>query len=313
MADRKYRKMALLAKIEGTYGVDAVPTGAADAMQVNDVTFTPMAGGEESRDLMLPWLGHQGVELTNNHAILEFSVEIAGSGAAGTAPAYGPLLRACAMAETVNAGVSVVYSPVSAGEEAVSIYFNMDGTNHILLGARGSMSMDFTPSRIPRYRFRMMGLLGTIADTALPAADLSGFKRGRHVNKARTTMTLHGVNQTAQPCETLSLDLGVQVEPRFLIGEELITITDRRVTGSVTVAARLLAVKNWFAAASDRTAGALQLVHGTAAGDIVQIDAPAVEIGRPGTGQTQGNLNYALPLYLTPTGAGDDELTITVK
>ena len=102
---RKYRKLALLAKIEATEGTDSVPTGAADAIQANDVSITPMAGNEETRNLMLPWLGNQGVVLTGDYVQMEFSVEVAGAGAAGTVPPYGALLRASGMSETINLGV----------------------------------------------------------------------------------------------------------------------------------------------------------------------------------------------------------------
>ena len=68
---------------------------------------------------------------------------------------------------------------------------------------------------------------------------------------------------------------------------------------------------NWFDKAMSRARGALQLVHGVTAGNIVQIDAPAVEIGKVSQGNTQGIINYSLPLSLC-ADAGNDELTITV-
>ncbi|WFE92305.1 phage tail tube protein [Roseibium porphyridii] len=309
MATRKYRKLALLTKIELVEGTDSVPTGAANAIQANDVSITPMAGDEETRDLMLPYLGHQGVILTGDYVQMEFSVEIAGAGAAGTVPPFGALLRACALSETINVGVDVVYEPISDGEESVSVYFNQDGVRHVALGARGNVTMDFTPKRIPRFRFTIMGLLGTISDQALPTVDLSGFQTPRPVSKSATTLTLHGA---ARVGESLSIDLGQQIEPRHLIGAERIQLTDRRATGTAVVEADTLANVDWFAIASARTQAALQLVHGTAAGNIVQIDAPNVEVGRPSQGQTQGVVNYSLPLMLVPN-TGNDELTITVK
>lgn len=44
---------------------------------------------------------------TTTGARLTFRVELKGSGVPGTAPSYGPLLRACGMGETVNAGTAV--------------------------------------------------------------------------------------------------------------------------------------------------------------------------------------------------------------
>lgn len=305
---RLLNKLAILAKIETTYGTDAVPTGAADAMQMTNVTLTPLAGDQAQRGLMLPYLGNQGVTLTGDYVQIKGDVEIAGSGAAGTAPAYGPLLRACAFAETVTAGTKVEYDPVSSSFEAATLYYNADGVNHVALGCRGTVTIDLTPKQIPHFTFTLTGLLGTIADTALPTADLSKFTKPVVVSKANTTLSLFGAAKIA---ESLSLDLGLDVEPRFLIGAENIQITDRQATGTAVVEAHLMAETDWFGIAQARTRGALAAVHGTVAGNIVQFDAPAIEIGRPAQGQTQKILNYSIPLMLCPD-AGDDELKITV-
>ena len=40
-----------------------------------------------------------------------FEVEMAGSGTAGTAPAFGPLLKACGNSETIVTDTSVTYAP----------------------------------------------------------------------------------------------------------------------------------------------------------------------------------------------------------
>jgi len=306
---RYFRKLALLAKIEGTYGTDPVPTGADNAMLGLDVQLTPLAGGEEMRDLLLPWMGHQGVILTGNYGLIEFGIEVAGAGAAGTAPAYGPLLRACGMAQTVNSGVSAVYEPVSAAFEGVTLYYVLDGVRHILLGCRGNVTMEFAASRIPRFRFRLLGLLGTVSDQSLPAVTLSAFKVPVPVSKANTTFSLHSY---AGATESVSIDVGNQVEPRLLINHESIQIVDRRATASAVMEAVVLATKNWQTIALGHTTGALALAHGTVAGNIVEIAASAAQVGRYGQGQSQGIVNNTLPLMLRPT-SGNDEISITVK
>lgn len=306
---RLYRKLAILAKIESAYATDPTPSGAANAMQMNDVSIEPLAGEEVSRDLMLPYLGHQGVVLTGDVVKMSGKVEIAGAGAAGDVPAYGVLLRACGFAETVTSETKVEYTPISAAFESATIYFNQDGVNHILLGARGMVQVSLVPKQIPRFTFSMTGLLGTIADTALPTADLSAFVAPLPVSKTATTLSLHGA---ARITESLTLDIGNQVEPRHLIGYEGIEITDRQMTGQAIVEAQPLSVVNWFTIAQARTRAALAVQHGSTAGNIVGFDAPKVEIGRPAQGQTQNIVNYTLPLIFVPD-EGNDELVITVK
>lgn len=311
MAKRFWRKLAMLSKIETVYGTDATPTGAANAILALDVTFTPLEGEEISRELLTPWMGDQGIILTGLYGRLEFSVEIAGAGAAGTAPKYGPLLRACGFAETVTALTDVEYDPVSAGFESATFWYNRDGVRHVLVGSRGTVTTEFTPKGIPRWRFNFIGLRGTAAaDAPLPAVTLTGFIKPVEVSKANTTFSLHGY--ASGPTESVSIDVGNQVEPRMLINEEACEIVDRRSRGSAVMEAALLAVKNWDAIARAGTTGALALVHGTTAGNIVEIAAPAVQIGRWSEGQTQGILNNTLPLILQPV-AGNDELKITVR
>lgn len=306
---RLFRNRAILAKLETVYGTDSVPTGSANAMQMTNVVFNPSVGQEESRDLVVPYMGHQGVILTGSHATISGEVEIAGSGVLGTPPAYGPLLRACGLAEVIDAGVSVEYTPVSASHEAASIYFNADGVRHILIGSRGTMTLQLTPLRIPRFAFTFTGLLGTITDTALPTVDLTKFIKPAVVNKANTTFSLHGL---AGACEGVTMDLANQVEPRFLIGHESIQQVDRLMTGSAVMEAVALATKNWFAISEAGTTGALAAIHGTVAGNIVEFAAPAVQIGRTSYGETQKIINNTLPLMFT-TVAGNDEFKLTFK
>jgi len=305
---RRFRKLAILHKIETTYGVSSAPI-AANAIVGTNVTFTPMEGEEGSRDLLLPYLGNQGVVLAGLHAKLEFEVEMAGAGAAGSAPKYASLLRACGFAETLAVGVSASYSIVEDGVESSTLFFEIDGVRHIMLGSRGAMSLSVSPKGIPRYRFTLTGLLSTITDEALTSVTMTGWKTPLVASSANTTMSLHGWSAIA---ESLSIDLGNVVTPRFLIGSESVIISDRKATGQAVVEAKSLATIDWFEIALDRTRGALSLVHGKTAGNIVEITAPAVEIGKVTQGQTNGILNYSLPLSFCPVN-GLDELLIVVR
>lgn len=307
VVDRFERVLAILAKIEATEGTDAVPTGGANAMQMSNVSITPLAGEEESRDLVKPYLGDQGVFLTGNYVQIQGDVELAGSGDAGVAPAYDALLRACGMSQTVVADTSVAYDPVSAAFESSSIYWVQAGVRHIALGARGSFTLELMPKRVPHIRFNMMGLLGTISDQAMPTVDHTGFIAPEVVTNANTTIDLHGYTAVA---ESLQLDLGQNVVPRFLIGEEAMKISGRAASGTAVVKADTLANIDWFDIAQSHAVDALEAVHGTEAGNIVTIDAPAVQIGRPTQGATDGILNYSLPLRFQPS-AGNDELSLT--
>ncbi|ARE40912.1 hypothetical protein RGUI_2771 [Rhodovulum sp. P5] len=308
MPARRWRKLAILHKIEATEGVDAAPA-AADAIVATNVSFSPIEAEEVRRDLILPYLGNQGMLLAAEYGRMEFDVEIAGAGAAGDVPKYGSLLRVCGLAETVSAGVSVTYSIVEDGVESGSIHFNSDGVRHVFLGARANVAMSFAPSRIPHFRFTMMGVKGTVADVALPTVSQAGWTTPVIASSVNTAMTLHGSSAVT---ESLEIDLGNTVTPRFLIGAEHMQIADRQSTGTAVIEGRHVADFDLFGKIAARDRGALSLVHGTAAGNIVEIDAPAVEFGRPSQGESDGFVTYSVPLALCPV-AGLDELTITVR
>ncbi|KAB2803299.1 hypothetical protein F9L06_03840 [Brucella anthropi] len=309
MGVRKHNKLAMLHKLETTYGEDAAPA-AANALLAANVTITPIEGQEVSRDLLLPYLGNQGIVLAGIYARVEFDLEVAGSGTAGEAPKIGSILRVSGMSETITAGQDVTYEIVEDAVESGSLYFISDKVQHVLLGGQANIAPSFAPSSIPRFRVTYLGLLGTITDVAaMPIVTNAGWTTPETVSKANTTMSLHGWPSVA---ESLSVDLGNTLTPRFLIGDEKIMISDRKTTGTAVVEARSLAEVDWFNRALKRTRGALTLTHGKTAGNIVELTAPAVEVGKPSQGQTDGIVNYSLPLSLCPI-EGMDELKIVFK
>ena len=307
---KKERNQIILAKIETTYGTDATPTGAANAILAVNIQPEPIVGSEVSRDLMLPYLGHQGMVLSGLYGRIKFEVELAGSGTAGNAPAWGPLLLGCGMAEVLTPGQDATYRFISTAEKSLSIYYNEDGIKHVLLGARGSWTFSAAPNAIPRLVFTFTGLLGTITDAAAPAVTLTAWKKPIPVNKTNTTIALHGYTG---PCESFSIDTGIQIAPRLLINGESIEISDRKVTGQAVVELAPLATVDWFNRTINAIDDTLAFQHGVAAGNIVQINSPVVQVGRPSYGATNGIRNITTPLMLKPTSAGNDELSIVVK
>src|SRR5690242_2663263 len=108
------KKYVVLAKIEVTQFTDPIPTGSANAILVKNLKLTPLKVSNEDRNVYRPYYGNSEQIPVMEEVSVEFDVEIAGSGTAGDAPKYGPLLRACAMAEVVTVGTDVVYNPISS-------------------------------------------------------------------------------------------------------------------------------------------------------------------------------------------------------
>jgi hypothetical protein len=305
------RKRTLLAKIEAIYGTDPVPTGAANAIQVRNLNINPQETETEKRNLVRPYLGNSEEIPVAIHVTADFEVELAGSGAAGTAPAYGPLLRACAFSETISAGVSVVYALVSGSFESVTLYFNVDGVLHTLTGARGTVSFDLTAKKLPVMKFKFTGLYSPVTDAVAPALTLTAWKKPVPVNGVNTTdLTLHGYAGII--LSQLSVDVANSVAFESLVGVEEVNVTDRAPAGTIAMRAVSVATKDWWTAIKDATTGALSITHGTVAGNKVKLDAPGVQLTKPTYQDMNGNQMLQAGLVLVPGATGNDELTITV-
>lgn len=304
------RKAALLAKIETVYGTDPVPTGAENAILASDMSISPMEMKTVDRANIRPFLGNNEQLPTGLFSKLDFTIEAAGSGAAGTVPAWGPLLCMCGFSETISAGVKVEYSPASTAFESGTLYFNLDGVLHKLMGSRGTMSLDFTRDGRPAFKFSMTGLFNTVVDAASPVLTLSAWQKPLPVNKTNTpTFTLHGY---AAVMHSVSLDMANSVIYRELInGTAGALITDRKPAGNVVMEATTVATKDWWTSIKNVTTGALALVHGTTAGNKIQIDAPNVQLINPQYQDQDGIAMLQAGLVYAPGASGNDEIKIT--
>src|SRR3546814_9208609 len=98
-----FRKKIILAKLETTSGTDPTPTGSANSILTHDLDLKTFQGNKAALNYDRPYLGADKQIYTGPYSMLTFGVDLAGAGTAGTAPAYGPLLRACGFAEIINA------------------------------------------------------------------------------------------------------------------------------------------------------------------------------------------------------------------
>ena len=313
MAAFKFRQKAVLAKIEGTYGTDPVPTAGADGILLRDVTITPVDGTEVRRENVKSHLGQDPSVLAGANIKLTCAVEMAGAGAAGDAPKYGPLLRACGLAQTINAGVDVQYDPVSEGEESVTIYFYHAGSLHKMTGVRGSWGLEFNTLNYPRFTFSFTGLYEPASAAALVDPDFSAFTNPLTGGFDNTpTFSLFG--QSGLKMQSVAINANNTVAFRDLVNGEEVIISDRKPSGSCVIESPAIGTIDFFAAAHARSTGVLQLVHGTAAGNIVQIDCPKLEVMNPS--YTDSDDVSMLNLDITPLPnavGGDDEFKVTVK
>lgn len=306
-----WKTKTLLAKIETVYATDSVPTAAANAILASNVSLNPMEGQDVARNFERPVFGAQELIPVGLYSTLTFDVELQGSGTAGTAPGWGPLMRMCAVAQTVSAGVKTEYTPITDSQESGSIYMAIDTNRHVLLGSRGTFTITVNAQGIPVMRFTFTGLFTVPATVAKVSPVLTAFQGPAVATKANTpTFTIGGV---AMILRSLEFTRGADVQGRFLIGDESIRIVNAEETLKATIEAPALGTYNPYALAQARTQQAIQLIHGTAAGLRVKLDFGQAQQKRlAGLENAQDVLEYPLDFVPLPTSAGNDQWKITL-
>jgi hypothetical protein len=304
------RKRLIVIETESSYGTDPTPDGA-DAVLVRDLTITPQSSDVVSRDLIRPYLGASQQILTNTRVECTFSVEMAGSGTAGTAPQYGKALKACGLSETVASGTSVTYEPVSAAFSSVTIYYMIDGVRHKATGCRGTVSISAEVGSIPTLDFSFTGIYNAPDDSALLTPTYANqddplvFKNGN--------VTGFQLLSYSGALQSFSFDLGNSTVYRELVGgTKEVLITDRAATGSVSIEAVTMATKDYFASAVDDDAalGNLVFTHGTTAGNKVQFTSSKVDIGDVSYGDSDGIAMLEIPYTCVPDSAAGAEFDL---
>lgn len=314
---RYIRNTAILAKIETVAGTDAVPTGAANAILASDMNINPLVSRNVDRDLLRGYFGASEQLVGAAYVECTFNVEIQGSGAAGTAPAWGPLLRACAFAETITAGNRVEYLPVSQSIESVSIYYYDDGVLHKLVMGRGNVDIKLNAEAKPVFSFKFWGLDGAISAASLPSLTLTGWKAPTVPTHANTAALLLGCTYsagalsggTAYPSRGIELGVNNQLDFTELIGAESIDITDRGVGGKVSLDLTAAQEVSFMADVKANTLTSMGIVHGTAAGYKTLLHMPSVQRVSPRKEALGKRRLIGYDLRVLPS-SGNDELRI---
>ena len=308
------RKRVIL--IETESGTSEATVGATDAVQVIDLSITPQSSDVVNRDVVRPYFGASEQLLANTKVECTFSVEMAGSGTAGTAPRYSKALEACGMKEEVSGGNTVTYKPMSTGIETVTIHYNVDGVLHKAINCRGTFSLACEVGAIPRIDFTFTGEYIAPTASALPSITY-GAQASPLIFKNGNTTGFELLSY-AGLLQSVTMDLGNTVEYRELVGgttAKEVLITDRAASGSVSIEAPALGTKDYFAAAlTEGSLGNLQFLHGTTAGNKVQFISSKVDIGDVAYSDMQGVVMLDIPFTLVPsassTAAEGDEFSL---
>jgi hypothetical protein len=305
------RKKFLLAKIEATYGTDPSPVAGTNAIQVTNLEVTPIESDNVQAASYQGFIGNstRGTLVANKRVSVTFEVELGGSGTAGTAPAFGPLLQAAGMSEVVVSSTSVTYAGVSSSFSSATLYCFYDGTRHKITGARGTVTFNMTAGQFPTASFQFIGIYNAPDDTAASTFTVANQAAALEVNDTNvTTCTFHGVTSTR--LESIDLALNNALTYKETASSQEVLITDRAAGGTAVIEAPVIGTTDFFAKAVASATGASTIVIGATGGNIVTLNAPQTDITGCSYGDTNGVISLSMPYLALPTTAGNNEVSL---
>ena len=308
MASVLTRRRLILAKIESTYGTDSSPAGS-NAVLVRNLEIQPLLSETVNRELVRPFLGQSEQLLSQTRVEVSFEVELAGSGTAGTAPAYGAVLRSCGLSETLVTSTSATYAPISSSFESCTIYYHQDGIRHKVTGCRGTFEMNCEVGQIPVISFTLTGIYNAPTDTALPTPTYSNQATPVIFKEGNTTS--FSAFSYAGCLMSYNFSMANDVIYRELVGcTKEILITNRAPSGTVVIEAPTITAKDFFTIATGTTTGSITFQHGQTAGNRVTMTTAQSDLGNITYSDQDGIQMLNLPFIAVPTSAGNNEMSL---
>ncbi len=306
----------IAAKKEVTYGTDAAPTLAANAILTRNYNAVPVEVDQIQRNLDSGAYGATAGKPSNARTRSTYEVELAGSGAAGTAPKWMVLLEACGLAPPVLvAAASATQKFAKPGEGATSLSeYNWVGGNQRrkAIGQRGTFSLDATAGQTPFIGLDMTGLIPAVAPrdvNVADAADMTGWQEPQEVNNENSTFTIGGY---AALMRSLSITAAVNVNLRSLVGARYIKRGNHGSSMRLVIEAPDLGTKDYLQTLQTGALVPWQFVHGKTAGNIVELSGAKAQITAIGESDEDDVLMFTIDVSLTVDGGADD-LVIVAK
>lgn len=316
---KSFDQKSVLFKVEATEGTDAVPTGAANAIRTIDYTPTFMDAENKVRNIDKGYLGANPSFLYAFKRGASFGVEMSGAGTATGIPAWMLLNRMCGFGAGAPGASSVVQAGASTSASFThwaAFLDEQNAANSFLMkavGGRASMGFNITDDDFPKFTYNYLGFPPALLaeEGAFPASVISNQQTPVLASTENTTITLDGY---ALGVRSINLSSNAQLELRSLINpKDYIAYVNDSWSGTIVAEVPTLAQHNYFGLIRPGTMMPGQIVHGTVAGNIVQIDMPQIQVtGNVALSAEQGKLMMSMPVTLIPN-AGNDEITFTSK
>ena len=316
MSFRRTRNTAISMAIEATYG--GTPGAYTPMLLVGTPDFT-IDPDVVPRELVRGYFGASEELVGTRRSVLKFKTELAGSSALGTAPPWGTLLRGCGWAETLVASTRVEYLPITNGQESLSMKFNRDGVQYLARGGRGTGVLNMTAYDRPTIDWEFWGFDTAASAVAVGTPTLTAWQRPLVITDGNSGDIRLGsayaagaiTGGTAYPSRGMTLDLGNKLEHMKMLGGEAIEITDRQMSGKMTVELDAATELTWRTDINANTLSTGSFTIGPAA-SMVSVFMANLQRTKPQTVDYQGKLLMDTDIRLLPV-SGNDEVRFIIK
>lgn len=306
--------LALLAKVQTAVGTPAVPTAGDNAILCRNANPTLIKGKFIDRALLRGAKGNYGSLFASGYRSIDFEVELAASGEAGTPPAYGPLLKGCDLSELVDPGESVTYTPNAGGDTIMPLTLIgiLDGIQFQLSDAKGTVSITVNSEDIPFLKFNFIGKYHALTQTGFPPGlNFDAFTQPLTVGDGNTPVfKVHGIDVVMQQ---FGLDLANQLVWRDLVGFAGVRNPDRKPKMTSIFELTTVAARDWGETVRKGDVGPVLLQHGTAPGFICEISLPKTQFdSEPSISEVDRIAMLNASMAVIPN-VGNDELSLIFK
>lgn len=304
----------VLAKKEVTYGTDAVPTVAVNGVLTRNYQGKPVDVDQIERNLDSGSYGARAGGASNERRTFSYEVEIAGSGAAGTAPAWMELLEGCGMAPATLTALTDAKQVFAApgGASSLTHYDFLSDQRRKAVGCVGTFQLDFSAGAYPFISFSWTGLVPAAVpfDKSAPGAViLTRWQKPLEVNDANTDFTLDGY---APKLKSWKADASVTVALRNLVGQRSVRRGNHSLKSTLVIEAADVATKDYISTLRNGDLVAMLLTHGTVAGNIVEISSAQTQITNITESKEDDIVMWTVELLHTIEGGAAD-IQITAK
>lgn len=187
---------------------------------------------------------------------------------------------------------------------------------HNLNGCRGNMSIEIANGQIPMVKFdNFLGTYNSPSTVSAVTPDWSLFQVPLGVTKTNTpTVTIGGYSACL---DSFTLNLNNSVVRKNRPNCRSTRITDRQPGGNFVIRAPEIATKDVFSEWVESHAAVQQIAaaitHGTAAGGILALSVPQLQVTKVTETDLDGELGYSCDYVAPPTDSGNDELSLVVR